>query len=172
MTRNRIFAFSLFSSLIVIACAAPAAADPCQPVFDAINKIVTIPSHSYSTGTADGKPRSTEIIYVQNKTYMLVKGKWMLSPVTPNDVLEQEKENEANGKATCEFLRNESVNGEPAAVYSMRRETEISKEDGQTWISKVTGRALRTEVDVEGAGGAGKSHLSARYEYSNVKPPM
>jgi hypothetical protein len=103
---------------------------------------------------------------------MIVKGKWMLSPVSPNDVLEQEMENRTNSKATCQFLRNESVNGEPAAVYSMRRETKNAKEDGQMWISKTTGRALRKEVDVDYGGAMGKSHLSARYEYSNVKPPM
>ncbi len=148
------------------------AADSCQPVFDAITNIVTTPSHSYSTGVVNGKPRSTETIYVQGKTYMIVKGKWWLSPVTPNDVLQQEIENRTSSKATCQFLRDESVNGEPAAVYSMRRETETGKEDGQMWISKATGRALRKEVDVDYGGAMGKSHLSARYEYSNVKPPM
>ena len=173
MIRNCISALSLFSSLIVMGFAAPpAAADSCQPVFDAITKIVTTPSHSYSSGVLNGTARSTETIYVQGKTYMIVKGKWMLSPVTPNDVLEQEKENETNSKATCQFLRNESVNGEAAAVYSMRRETENAKEDGQIWISKATGRALRKEVDVDSGGTMGKSHLTARYEYENVKPPM
>jgi hypothetical protein len=112
------------------------AADSCQPVFDAITNIITNPSHSYSTGVVNGKPRSTETIYVQGKTYMIVKGNWWLSPVTPNDVLQQEMENRTNSKATCQFLRNESVNGEPAAVYFMRRETESAKEDGQMWISK------------------------------------
>jgi hypothetical protein len=170
---NRVFTRSLFVSLTMIGFLASAhAADSCQPVFDAITKIVTTPSHSYSTGVVNGKPRSTEIIYVQGKTYMIVKGKWWLSPVTPNDVLEQEMENRTNGKSTCQFLRNEFVNGEPAAVYSMRRETENAKEDGQMWISKATGRALRKEVDVDYGGAMGKSHLSARYEYSNVKPPM
>jgi hypothetical protein len=148
------------------------AADSCQPVFDAITKIITTPSHSYSTGVLNGKARSTETIYVQGKSYMIVQGKWMLSPVTPNDVLEQEMKNRTNSKATCQFLRDESVNGEPGAVYSMRRETENAKEDGQMWISKTTGRALRKEVDVDYGGAMGKSHLSARYEYSNVKPPM
>src|ERR1035437_651770 len=111
------------------------AADSCQPVFDAITKIITTPSHSYSTGVLNGKARSTETIYVQGKSYMIVQGKWMLSPVTPNDVLEQEMKNRTNSKATCQFLRDEFVNGEPGAVYSMRRETENAKEDGQMWIS-------------------------------------
>jgi hypothetical protein len=52
-------------------------------VFDAIGKLITSASHSYSTGVVKGKPLSTETIYVQGKTYMIVKGgKWRLSPVT------------------------------------------------------------------------------------------
>ena len=172
MTNKRFFKFFASAQLLILAGVPAHGADSCQPVFDAITKIVTTPSHSYSTGVLNGKARSTETIYVQGKSYMIVQGKWMLSPVTPNDVLEQEMKNRTNSKATCQFLRNESVNGEPAAVYSMRRETENAKEDGQMWISKTTGRALRKEVDVDYGGAMGKSHLSARCEYSNVKPPM
>jgi hypothetical protein len=172
MFRN---AISIFAVLILASLTTPSviAADACEPVFDAIIKLITSPSHSYSTGVLNGKPISTETIYVQGKTYMTVKGaKWMLSPATPNDVLQQEKKNETNGKATCQLLRNDSVNSEPAAVYSLRRETETLKENGQVWISKITGRALREEVDVDYGGEVGKGHLSARYEYGNVKPPM
>ena len=172
MLRN--YAFTLFViSLLVLGQAVTAlAADACQPVFDAITKLVTAPSHSYSTGVVNGKPSSTETIYVQGKTYMLAKGKWMLSPVTPSDVLQQELENEKQGKSTCQFVRNEFANGEAAAVYSMRRETETVKEDGQVWISKANGRALREEVDMDYGGAIGKGHLSARYEYSNVRAPI
>ena len=69
-------------------------------------------------------------------------------------------------------MRNEFASGEAAALYSMRRETETVKEDGQVWISKAKGRALREEVDVDYGGAIGKGHLSARYEYSNVKAPI
>ena len=54
----------------------------------------------------------------------------------------------------------------------MRRKTETGKEDGQIWISRATGRGSRKEVDVDYGGAMGKGHLSARYEYGNVKPPM
>jgi hypothetical protein len=148
------------------------AADSCQPVFDAIKRIVTTPSHSFSSGVVNGKPLSSETIYVQGKTYMSVKGKWMLSPVTPNDVLQREIKSEVNSNATCQLLRNESVDSEPAVVYSLRRQTETEKEDWQMWISKITGRALRSQLDVDYGGALGKGHLSARYEYSNVHPPM
>lgn len=175
MFGNYVFTVSVLS-LLVMGQAAPArAADSCQPVFDALQKLVTTPSHSYSTQTAplvNGQQRKVETIYVQGKTYMLARGKWMVSPATPNDVLQQELENEKQGKSTCQFVRNESVNGEAAAVYSMRRETEIANENGLIWISKTSGLALKKEVDMEYGGKVGKMHLVARYAYSNVKPPM
>jgi hypothetical protein len=175
MFRNHVFALSVLSLLVMGQATTARAADGCQPVYDALTKILTTPSHSYSTQTAplvNGQQRKVETIYVQGKTYMLVRGKWMLSPVTPADVLKQELQNEKQGKSTCQLVRNETVNGEAAAVYSMRRETEAAKEDGQIWISKSSGLALRKEVDMEYGGKLGKMHLIGRYEYSNVKPPM
>ncbi|HZQ18924.1 MAG TPA: hypothetical protein VFA90_09385 [Terriglobales bacterium] len=175
MFRKYVFALSILSLLVMGQTVTARAADACQPVYNALAKIVTTPSHSYSTQTAplvNGQQRKVETIYVQGKTYMLASGKWMVSPATPNDVLQQELENEKQGKSTCQFVRNESVNGEAAAVYSMRRETEIANENGLIWISKTSGLALKKEVDMEYGGKVGKMHLVARYEYSNVKAPM
>jgi hypothetical protein len=150
------------------------AADSCQPVFEALRKIVTTPSHSYTTSTAaDGsKQRSAETIMTQGKKYIRVNGKWMAPSVTTAEVLEQERENEKNGKATCQSVRSEAVNGEAAMVYSLRRQTGGFKEDSQIWISNSTGMALREEQDVDMGGEIGKLHNSARFEYGNVQPPM
>lgn len=172
MFRNYILTLSVLSLLVIGEAVTARAADSCQPVFDALQKLVTTPSHSYSTGVVNGKPTSTETIYIQGKTYIFARGKWMLSPATPHDVLQQELEDEKQGKSSCQFVRGESVNGEAAAIYSMRRDTEMLKEDGQVWISKVSGRALREEVDVDYSSAVGKGRLSARFEYTNVKPPM
>jgi hypothetical protein len=172
MFSNYVFAFSVLSLLVMGQPGTVRAADSCQPVFDALTKLITTSSHSYSTGVVNGKPTSTETIYVQGKTYIFARGKWMVSPATPADVLTQELEDEKEGKSTCQFVRNESVNGEAAGVYSLRRETETRKEDGQMWISKLTGRALREEVAVDYGGSLGKGRLSARFEYSNVKAPI
>ena len=151
------------------------AADSCQPVFDALTKLVTTPNHGYSTQTGafvKGKPRSGEMIYVQGARYVRVDGKWTKSPLRTEDILQQEKENRANGKATCQFVRNEAVNGESAMLYAMHSENEYDKEDAQMWISKATGLPLREEMDTDVGGAMEKSHRSMRYEYSNVQPPM
>jgi len=172
---NYVFTLFVLSLLVMGQAATARAADACQPVYNALTKIVITPSHSYSIQTSplvNGQQRTVEVIYVQGKTYMLARGRWMLSPITPTDVLKQELENEKQGKSTCQFVRNESVNGEPTVVYSMRRETDTANEDGLIWISKTSGLALRKEVDTENGGMSGEMHLSARYEYSNVKPPM
>lgn len=172
MSRHYVFAFSVLLLLVMGQPGTAHSADSCQPVFDAIQKLVTSPSHSYSTGAVNGKATSTETIYVQGKTYIFASGKWTVSPATPADALAQELEDEKQGKSSCQLVRNESVNGEAAAVYSMHRESDSRKEEGQMWISMVTGRALREEVGVDYGGSLGKSRLSARFEYTNVKPPM
>ena len=83
------------------------AVDSCQPLFDALTKVVTTPSHSYTTHTAAAAHGGTEKIYVDGKIYIRASGKWMQSPVTVAEVLEQEKENEKQGKSTCNFVHNE-----------------------------------------------------------------
>ncbi|HEY6764015.1 MAG TPA: hypothetical protein VI386_04535 [Candidatus Sulfotelmatobacter sp.] len=76
--------FRSLCPLVTIALVASSlAADSCQPVFDAITKIVTTPSHSYSTSVVNGKARSTEIIYVQGKTYMSRERQVVADPHDP-----------------------------------------------------------------------------------------
>ena len=172
---NSLAAVTLFALITLLNLTESArAADSCQPVFDALTKLITTPSHSYTTSTAvnGAKTRTAETIMTQGKKYIRVKGKWMDSGVTTVEVLEQEKENEKNGKAACQLVRSEAVNGDAATVYSLHREPEGFKEDSQVWISKSTGMALREEQDIDIGGEIGKEHRSARFEYGTVQPPM
>ena len=174
MFRNYVFTLSVLSLLVIGQAVTARAADSCQPVFDALQKLVTIPSHSYTTSTAakGGTPRTAETIMVQGKKYIRANGKWMDARVTPQEVLEQEKENEKNGKSSCQFVRRDSVNGESASLYHLQRETEDFKEDSQIWISTARGLPLREEQDIEMGGSLGKRHNSAHFEYTNVQSPM
>ena len=104
---------------------------------------------------------------------MRVNGKWIASPDGPKEILEQQTENRKHGNATCQVVREESVDGKPATVYSLHTKSEDATEDAQMWIAKSTGLPLREEMDTDvGAGNMGKSHLSTRYEYNNIRPPM
>ncbi len=174
MPRNHILTFSVLSLLVVGQAVTARAADSCQPVFDALMKVATTPSHSYTTNTAvnGGKPAEGETIFANGEKYIRAHGKWMRPSVTSQDVLEQEKEEELHGKSTCQFLRNESVNGEAAMLFSMHREYKEIKEDAQMWISKAAGLLLRVEKDVDNRSNQKKEHQSTRFEYGNVRPPI
>lgn len=174
MLRHYVFTLSVLS-LLVMGQAVPAhAGDSCQPVFDALTKIAATPSHSYTTNTAvnGGKPAEAETIFANGQKYIRVRGKWMRIPVTSQEVVEQEKEKEEKGKSTCQLVRRESVNGEAAMLYSVHREYDEVKEDGQMWVSTSTGRLLRVEENIENRGKQKTEHQSTRFEYGNVHPPM
>src|SRR5437763_9048840 len=151
MLRNYVFTVSVLSLLVMGQAMSAHAVDSCQPVFDALTKIATTPSHSYTTNSAanDGKPAEAETIFANGQKYIRVRSKWMRIPVTSQDVLEQEKEKEEKGKSTCQLLRRDSVNGEGAMVYSMHREYDDVKEEGQMWVSTSTGLLLRVDEDVD-----------------------
>lgn len=174
MFRNHVFTLSVLSLLVVGEAVRARAADSCQPVFDALIKVATTPSHSYTTSTAvnGGTPTEAETIFANGQKYIRVRGKWMRIPVTSQDVVEQEKGKEEHGKSTCQFLRNESVNGDPAVLYAVHREYEEVKEDGQMWISRSSGLLLRAEEDFDNRGNRVKDHRSTRFEYGNIRPPM
>jgi hypothetical protein len=148
------------------------AADSCKPVFDALLKVAATPNHSYTTTANGGKQAAAETIFANGQKYIQVRGKWMRLPVTSQDVIEQEKEKEQQGKSTCQLLRSESVNGEAATLYSVHREYEGTTEDGQMWVSKSSGLLLRVEEDVTAKGNQVKEHRSTRFEYQNIQAPV
>ena len=169
---------SLYSLIVAIAFAAPAfAADPaCKYVADANAKIYTVPTHVYMTQTAaftGGKPRSSEIIYLKNKSYVQVSGKWHPGGSTQEDLdAVRKKANEPNQNITCRVTRDEAINGEQAALYTIHEQTTVGEKiDSQIWISKSRGLPLKLEMDMDVGGMAGKSHRTMRYEYSNVQAP-
>ena len=168
------FAVIVFVATQTLSPSLARAADSCQPVFDAVQKLVKTPSHSFTTSTAakGGSPQTGETIMAQGRKYIRARGKWMDPRVTTQEVLEQEQENEKNGKSSCQLVRSESVNGESASLYHMQRETDSFKEDSQIWISKSTGLPLREEQDMDMGGAIGKRHNSAHFEYRNVQPPI
>jgi hypothetical protein len=148
------------------------AQDSCQPVFDALTKVVTTPSHSYSTYIVQGRTITGEKIYTQGKAFALVDGKWVKDSDNLEEILAKENEGRAHATAACKIVREESVNGRPATLYSLHSKTEHATEEAQLWIAKGLGLLLREEMDIDAGGRAPKSHMSARYEYGNIQPPI
>jgi hypothetical protein len=67
-------------------------------------------------------------------------------------------------------VRNESVDGEAAMLYTMRHEDEDAKEDAHIWISESRGLLLRDEQDVVVGAEAGKEHRSTRFRVPTPAP--
>lgn len=166
----------LVAAIALFAGSALSADPSCKVVADATTKYLTIPTHIYSTETAiytGGKPRNSETIYLIDKTYVQINGRWRVSPATPKMMLANLQEARAdansNSHSICQMVRDEVINGEAATLYSSHTETQDTKTDSQIWISKSRGLPLKME---QTAGtGAGKNHRVSRYEYANVQAP-
>lgn len=138
----------------------------CKTVMDANDKQYTTPVHLYITKSGV----SSEGIVASNAMYMKASGKWQRSPFAPKDMLEIRREALKEAKSLdCRHLRDEAVNGEAAAVYSMDTVTDNGHSNGQIWISKSRGLPLKSELDV--MRGSDKKHTSVRYDYTNVQAP-
>ena len=152
------------------------ATDACQPVTEAMFKVTSTPNHVYMSETADylsGETRKTETILDNDSIYIQREGKWQKSTITPQSLALQQRENLTNTKTkyTCEYLRDEAVNGDLTSVYKTHTDTDGAKVDTQVWIAKSTGLPLHAETDSDVGGTAGKSHLQTRWEYGNIQPP-
>jgi hypothetical protein len=158
----------------------PLAANPgidsaCRAVLDASDKLFTTPYHMYmmeaGAGVGNGKPMSSEMVFSGGVQYILYNGKWTRSPLSREELKALEERNRKNSTISCHYVRDESVNGESAALYSTHEESVHGKNDNQIWVSKSKGLILRQETDIDTGGANGKTHLSSRYEYSNVQAP-
>ncbi len=163
----------------LIPAQAPLAANPgidsaCQPALDAGEKLFTTPYHMFATQTGalvgNGKPMSTEMIFSGGVQYILMNGKWSPSPLTLQESKDLVESNKKTAKTTCHYVRDDSVNGESAAIYSTHDITPHGTVDSQIWVSRRRGLILRQEIDID-TGNGHKSHRSSRYDYSNVHTP-
>ena len=164
--------------LMVLSLAPLRAADTCETIAAAAGKIWEVPVHIYSNQTFSFgaiPARSSESIYIGGAVYVTVRGKWTRSRVTIAELKSAQDEGKKDtNKPTCRYLRDEAVDGEPAAVYATHKEGDDFKTDVTVWISKSRNVPLRSEIDADtGVAGnsSGKSHSSVRYEYKNVEPP-
>ena len=140
----------------------------CKVVLDAESKVLNTPTHAYATTNIVGRTTTTEMIYAAGVVYVKIDGKWSPGGTT-KDMEQLSQKKPQNSNATCRYLKDELVNGEMAAVYSLNDKGLV---DSQIWISRAKGLPLRQEDDIDLGVGKGKSHNSTRYEYGNIKPPM
>jgi hypothetical protein len=173
-----IFSFRCVAALglFLLLCGMPRvvrAQSECKAAFEANDKLLTTPHHGFTTRSAvskGDKPEPMENIFVGGVYYVQIRGKWVKSPMTAEQMKQQQEENRKNAKnVSCKHVRDEVVNGEAAAVYKVHSETEDTKSDSLIWISNAKGLILREEEDLDAGGD--KMHIVTRFEYSNVTAP-
>jgi hypothetical protein len=134
----------------------------CKPVFDAILRQLTTPYHSRGTMTlVPGKPQQSESISTGKTIYILQSGKWVISPMTPEQLRQQEQENIKDAKSLCRAMGEESVDGVSAILYSVHEDMDGTVTDGQVWIAKASGLPVRLKME----------SMDSRYEYSGIVAP-
>ena len=69
------------------------------------------------------------------------------------------------GDRSCDYLRDEAMDGRPAAVYREQYRGDTGSATATIWISKSSGRLLREERDGD-ITGKGKGHIS--YHWSST----
>jgi len=153
-----------------------AQASSCATVHSASLKMEATPYHMYFVDSAKaveaengGKPKTGEAIAAGGAMYLLNRGRWVKSPVNLA-AMNAERDKHDWTKDTCTHLRDESVNGEAASVWRSHVVTEMSTVDTDMWISKSRGLVLKANSGMD-LGGGQKNHTSARYDYTNVRPP-
>lgn len=150
----------------------------CKSVYAFASKLYDKPFHVYVIDSAQtdarltaGKPSVSESIWTGTVDYVMVRGKWMKSPVDVAEMRQEVTEDSSSKKATCSHLRDETVNGEPAAVWRIHKVSEDGTTDSDIWIAKRSGLLLKSDVHMDVGGAIGKSRILSRYEYTNVRPP-
>lgn len=150
----------------------------CTSSFAASSKLYDKAFHAYTIDSAQtdarlhrGQPTVSENIWTGSADYVLVRGNWMKSPVDIAAMRKTLKDSAPEVKATCSHVRDESVNGERAAVWRIHSVSELDSSDTDLWISRRSGLLLKSDARQDVGGALGKSHIISRYEYTNVRPP-
>ena len=179
MSHSRILSiFTLASAVLAaafVSTPARAAPDPvCKPVFDALTKAAATPNHQFMTETRADKaaPESSEVIATTNMMYVKIAATWQGRPYNPQQQATEMREAFKTANLTCQHLRDETVAGDPVAVYNTRDKQEGGNiVDSQVWVSKARGLPVKQTIDMDVGGKGGKSHTEVRVDYANVQAP-
>ena len=149
--------------------------EACRPLIEAQRKEIMTPHHAYQTdSTAAGHTTRVtgELISTSDATYVLYRGAWRRSPMTPQGALTQFEENLANArKLACRRVGEAGVGGIRAVVYTIHNEADDVRADGRIWVAFSSGLVLRADYQELDSSGGGRRQLSIRYEYVNVRAP-
>lgn len=144
---------------------ATAWADDCaQPRAAMMASAKTPYSETIVSAGANGKPVTSHMVQTANVKYVERNGGWTSLPISSADLVDTLNGTFKNAKMTCKRTGTEQVNGQTAAVYTVRIENAGAVTDGTMWIS-AQNRMLKSDTTVNGR------HSSAIFDYDRVQPP-
>lgn len=165
--------------LLAVAGAAPgfgqpsraaATAGACQPVFDGLDQVMSVPTHVSTTlKMGNDEPRQIEAIYAGGAIYQKEKAGWEKKPFGTLEAANQERQFRKEHKPTCKFVKEERVDGQLMNVYEAVTKTPLDTSTAQVWVMR-NGRIAKQEIAVDG-GKSGSMHYSVKYSYDGVEAP-
>lgn len=101
-------------------------------------------------------------------------GKWQQIHI-PLDKLAEAVRHNAESFSGCKRLADDTMNGEPVAVYTGHLATPKSVVETKLWVEPKRGVMLRSETDIVSKpepGDVSKGrHVAIRYSYDKIAPP-
>jgi acyl-CoA hydrolase len=153
-------------------------------IFDANQKSMETPNHNFLSQIESGPKglvTKSEMINVGNESYIKLvdvhAGKtqigddsWSVARRSPQDTAKATLEAMRDAvKETknyqCAHVRDETIDGVAAAVYSEHAETEEGNSDALTWISKNQGLIIKYQANI------GDMTITSRYVYTDIRAP-
>jgi len=158
--------FPLIGATVLLVLAAPAFADDCTPVKTALMTIAKTPySETITTTDAAGKPVTSHMVQTATTKYVERNGKWTALPVSSAELVDTLNAENKTGKMTCTRVSPDTVNGQPAVIYMVRRENNGTIIEGKLWISSQN-RQLKAEMTSAGR------HFITTTDYDHVQAPV
>lgn len=159
-----------FAAAVTLAPAARAEGD-CDTPIEAALKLNDTPYHmTMTTFDASGKSDVSEIISLDDATYVKIGNTWHPGPKEALTLGDADDMAEAEQNMTCLQAGSEAVNGTMSDVWRVDDRSDPGEPKRQTvWIAKDTGQLVRLELDVD--EGQDAAHMVADIDYKDVAPP-
>jgi len=137
----------------------------CKPLLAAMEKTL-------QTDHATVTTRGTQTVHgvtAGGISYLQFGGVWKKSPMTPQENIQQSRENLKNAKSyACKPLPDSMVGDGAVANFATHTDGEAAVIDNTISIDKRTGLAVTVVTDMK----EGNMHLVTQYSYGSIKPPM
>jgi len=164
---------SLMVALVMAASATPGLAQDvaCAPVVAAFARLAQTPNHQLTEQHGRSASGRTESITTGTTRYIRTQGKWIGKPFSPAAEIMEEAARAKTEKSICRLIRDETVEGVAASLYSVQTKADYGSSDAKLWVAKANGLPVREEIKVDLAKVPGKTHIEVRFIYAGVAVP-